>query len=70
MAGPQRFGLDELVRIGLEFRGDPRAVVADSNARYFGAVLAEDTLLPGDDAQLATTRFEEWLPANPPPPAR
>jgi hypothetical protein len=70
VAGPQRFGLDELVRIGLEFRGDPRGVVADPEARYFGALLADDTLLPGDDAQLATTRFEEWLPANPPPPAR
>lgn len=70
VAGPDRFGLDELVRIGLEFRGDPRSVVADPDARYFGALLGDDTLLPGADAQRATTTFDEWLPANPPPPAR
>jgi len=70
VAGPERFGLDELVRIGLEFRGDPRSVVADPEARYFGALLTDDTLLPGADAHHATTTFEQWLPANPPPPAR
>jgi uncharacterized protein YbjT (DUF2867 family) len=70
VGGPQRFDLDEFVRIGLEFRGDPRPVVADPEARYSGARLDDDTLLPGAGAQLSTTTFEEWLPANPPPPAR
>ncbi len=67
VGGPQRFELDDFVRIGLEFRGDPRPVVADPEARYSGARLDDDTLLPGEGAQLSTTTFEEWLPLNPPP---
>jgi uncharacterized protein YbjT (DUF2867 family) len=67
VAGPEQFGLDELIRKGLAFQGDPREVVTDPDARYFGALLEKDTLLPGADAQLSTTRFEEWLPLNPPP---
>jgi uncharacterized protein YbjT (DUF2867 family) len=67
VAGPEQFGLDELIRRGLAFRGDPREVVTDPAARYFGALLEKDTLLPGQGAQLSATRFEEWLPLNPPP---
>jgi uncharacterized protein YbjT (DUF2867 family) len=67
VAGPEQFGLDELVRKGLAFRGDSRTVVTDPQARYFGALLDKDTLLPGAGAFLAATRFEEWLPLNPPP---
>jgi len=36
-------------------------VIADPHARYFGAELEERTLMPGDDAHLAETRFEAWL---------
>jgi hypothetical protein len=61
IAGPQRFRLDELVRRDLSARHDPRDVIADPEARYFGAKLGERTLLPGDDAILAETRFEDWF---------
>jgi uncharacterized protein YbjT (DUF2867 family) len=61
IAGPERFGLDELIRKGLSFRGDPREVVADPEARYFGARLEERTLLPGADARTLGPRFEDWL---------
>ncbi|HET9168282.1 MAG TPA: SDR family oxidoreductase [Actinospica sp.] len=67
VGGPETFGLDELVREALSFRGDPRTVVTDRDARYFGILLTKDMLLPGPDAQLAATRFEQWLPLNPPP---
>lgn len=67
VAGPEQFGLDELVREGLAYRGDPREVVTDPDGRYFGARLEKDTLLPGPEAQLSATRFEDWLPLNPPP---
>jgi uncharacterized protein YbjT (DUF2867 family) len=67
VAGPEQFGLDELIRRGLAYRGDPREVVTDPEARYFGALLEKDTLLPGAGAQLTATRFEDWLPLNPPP---
>ena len=61
VAGPEQFRLDELIRQDLSARNDPRDVVADPQARYFGAVLSERTLVPGDDARLGETRFEDWL---------
>jgi uncharacterized protein YbjT (DUF2867 family) len=61
VAGPEQFRLDELIRQGLAAGNDPREVVADPHARYFGAELSERTLVPGDDAILAETRFSDWL---------
>jgi len=61
VAGPQPFRFDELIRQGLRARNDPREVVADPHARYFGAELSERSLIAGDDARLGETRFEEWL---------
>jgi uncharacterized protein YbjT (DUF2867 family) len=61
VAGPEQFRFDELIRRALTARHDPRKVVADPDARYFGARLAERSLVPGDDARLAETRFEDWL---------
>jgi uncharacterized protein YbjT (DUF2867 family) len=67
VAGPEPFRLDELVRHGLSARGDPREVVADLHARYYGAELSERTLVPSDDARLGETRFEDWLSRSTPP---
>jgi uncharacterized protein YbjT (DUF2867 family) len=63
VGGPERFRLDELIRRDLQERHDPREVITDPGARYFDeeAELDERTLLPGDDASLAETRFEDWL---------
>jgi uncharacterized protein YbjT (DUF2867 family) len=61
VGGPQQFRFDELIRLGLAARNDPRQVVVDPHARYFGAELAERALVPGDDAQLGEIRFEQWL---------
>lgn len=61
VAGPQQFRLDELVRRTLDARHDPREVVTDPHAPYFGAELSERTLVPGNDARLGETRFEDWL---------
>ena len=47
--------------MALRARNDPREVVADPQARYFGALLGERTLVPGDGALLFETRFEDWL---------
>jgi uncharacterized protein YbjT (DUF2867 family) len=70
VAGPEKFRLDEFIRLGLSARNDPREVVVDPDARYFGAKLGERTLVPGDDAKLGETRFADWLsvPANLVPP--
>jgi len=64
IAGPTQLGLDDLVRNALALRGDPREVVADPNAPYFGAILEERTLVPGDDATTFDTTFEQWLAAQ------
>jgi len=61
VAGPQQFRFDDLIRQGLRARKDPREVVADPHARYFGAELGERSLVPGNDARLGEIRFEDWL---------
>jgi uncharacterized protein YbjT (DUF2867 family) len=61
VAGPQRFRFDELIRQGLGARNDPREVVSDPHARYFGAELSERSLIPAGDARLGELRFEDWL---------
>jgi len=61
IAGPEEFRVDELVRRRLASLKDPREVIADPNARYDAAKISEETLLPGNDAQLGETRFEAWL---------
>jgi len=61
LAGPEPFRLDDLVRRKLSVRADPREVVADPGARYFGAALSERTLMPGDDAAIGEIRFVDWL---------
>jgi uncharacterized protein YbjT (DUF2867 family) len=61
VGGPEKFRLDELIRLDLAARKDPREVVTDPQARYYGIELSQTTLLPGDDARLGETRFENWL---------
>jgi uncharacterized protein YbjT (DUF2867 family) len=61
VAGPEPFRFDELIRRALRERDDPREVLADPHATYFGVELGERTLLPGEDASLGATRFEDWL---------
>ena len=61
LAGPERFRLDELTRRVLSANGDARRVTADGRARYFGAELDDGSLIPGAEARIAPTRFEDWL---------
>lgn len=61
IGGPERFQLDEFVRLGLAAWKDPREVIADPHATYYGVAVSEKTLIPEDDAQLGETRFETWL---------
>jgi uncharacterized protein YbjT (DUF2867 family) len=61
IGGPERSYLDEFIRKGLVAGKDPREVVADPHARYYGIEVKERTLVPDDDAKLGKTRFEEWL---------
>jgi uncharacterized protein YbjT (DUF2867 family) len=61
IAGPEKIGQDELVRRFLRATGDTRTVVTDPKAKYFGAVLDDQSLTPGPHARLGATRFDDWL---------
>ena len=61
IGGPDRSHLDEFVRRGLAASKDPREVIADPHARYYGVEMKERTLVPDDHAKLGKTRFEDWL---------
>ncbi|HET6890037.1 MAG TPA: SDR family oxidoreductase [Pyrinomonadaceae bacterium] len=77
VAGPERFRFDELIRLDLNARKEPREVIADPHARYFGTELSDGSLVPSGDPLLGETRFEDWLsrsasqvaPTNPQPTA-
>ncbi|MEP7765443.1 SDR family oxidoreductase [Sanguibacter sp. 25GB23B1] len=70
VAGPVELGLDDLVRSGLAAAGDPRTVVSDPEATYFGQKLGRRMLLPGADAVIFGTTFDEWLASAAPAPTR
>jgi uncharacterized protein YbjT (DUF2867 family) len=61
IAGPERIPLNELARRYLRATKDPRQVVADTHARYFGAEINDQSLTPGDNPRLGSIRFEDWL---------
>ncbi|MFD2081688.1 Uncharacterized conserved protein YbjT, contains NAD(P)-binding and DUF2867 domains [Actinopolymorpha cephalotaxi] len=62
--GPEQFRMDEFFREALAAWHDPRHVVTDPKATYFGTVPGERTLVPGNGATLATTRYRDWLAHN------
>ena len=61
IGGPEPLTFEEFIGTGLKKRNDPRRVVADPRAPYFGTALEERSLTPGPDARLGATRFEDWL---------
>jgi uncharacterized protein YbjT (DUF2867 family) len=61
VGGPEQFRFDELIRKGLSARNDPREVIADPKAHYFGTELSKRSLVPDDGALLGKIRFDEWL---------
>ena len=61
LGGPDRIGLDEAVRRLFATTGDPRKVVTDASASYFGATIDDGSLTTADGARLGNIRFEQWL---------
>jgi uncharacterized protein YbjT (DUF2867 family) len=62
VGGPDKFPMDELVRQALMARNDPRTVVSDPDALYFGDYKVDDsTLVPGAGATLGEVHFSDWL---------
>ncbi len=60
IAGPERAPFNEIVARYLRAVGDPRQVVSDSEARYFGGRVEERSLVPLGEARLGRIGFDEW----------
>jgi uncharacterized protein YbjT (DUF2867 family) len=67
IAGPHTFYMDEIVGKVLQHDKDRRQVVADPQARYFGIKLSDQSLVPGPNPRLGSTKFDWWLAHVPPP---
>ena len=67
VGGPEAFHLDELIGRVLAYDNDPRKIVVDPEARYFGVKLDDRSLVPGDAARLGSTTFDWWLTHVAPP---
>lgn len=61
IAGPEQFAFEEPVRRVLAASQDPREVVSDAAAGYFGIAVDDQTLVPGEGARLGATHLEDWL---------
>lgn len=65
VAGPEKRGMDDFIRIRFAANGDRREVISDPDARYFGALLDDHTIVPveGEDVTVFSTRFGDWMAA-------
>lgn len=61
VAGPNKFALDELVREISDAQHNPRHIVADAHARYFGTLIDKHTLLPSEGAVITSTTLNDWM---------
>jgi uncharacterized protein YbjT (DUF2867 family) len=67
IGGPELFRFDEAIRKVLEYDRDPRKVVADPTAAYYGVQVSDATLIPGSAARLGRTTLDWWLRHVPAP---
>lgn len=65
IAGPEKFSLSDLVARYLDEMNDPRTVISDASARYFGAQLTNESLVPGPNPRLGKINFETWFASRP-----
>ncbi|MBB5782218.1 SDR family oxidoreductase [Nonomuraea jabiensis] len=65
VGGPDDVRMDEFFRDALAAWADPRTVVTDPQARYYGSVPGERTLVPGEGAILGTIHYRDWLDRTP-----
>jgi len=61
VAGPDRRPLVSFVKTYLQHNKDPREVIPDDNATYFGASINDQSLTPGADPIVGATHFHTWL---------
>jgi uncharacterized protein YbjT (DUF2867 family) len=61
IAGPDRLGMAELARRFLNAKKDPRQVVPDVHARYFGTEVDDRSLVPAGSPRVGPTHYGDWL---------
>jgi uncharacterized protein YbjT (DUF2867 family) len=61
LGGPEALPIAELGRRWLRNRGDEREVVVDHSVGYFGAIVDDTSLVPGEDARIGRITFADWL---------
>ncbi len=66
IAGPERAPFNDIVARYLKAVGDPREVVADPKALYFGGRVEQHSLVPLGEARLGRIGLDEWLRASQP----
>ena len=65
IAGPEKMRMSDLVARYLKAIKDPRQVIGDSHARYYGYEIDDGTLVPGANPRIGATRFDDWLSRPP-----
>ena len=61
VAGPQRMRMDEFISSFLQLTNDPRYLVADKHALYFGAEIDEKSLIPGENPRIGNLNYDDWF---------
>jgi len=61
LAGPEQIRLSDVATEVATAYEDPRQIIGDPHALYFGAELTDQSLLPGPGARIGALRFEDWL---------
>jgi len=63
IAGPEKLGMDDFIRNRFVATGDARKVVTDGEARYYGAVLDDRSIVPvnGEELTVFPTSFSDWM---------
>jgi uncharacterized protein YbjT (DUF2867 family) len=64
IAGPERFTMPEIITRYLQDTKDPRKVVPNSHAQYYGASITNTSLVPAGQARLGAINYETWLAAQ------
>ncbi len=61
VGGPERMPMSEFIRYYLNATEDPRQLVPDDHAVYFGVELDDTSLVTGDNARLGKIKYEDWF---------
>jgi uncharacterized protein YbjT (DUF2867 family) len=66
IAGPERFNMPEIISRYLQDTNDPRKVVPNSHAQYYGGDISKNALVPANgQAKLGTISYKKWLAGQP-----